>query len=132
LLAAFGPLLLCGCVAGLAAGTVAGAVARGAGTPDTPEQAGPLFHGYGTDPRWAVDIFEDQMFFYSEAASFAVATPTSLHTIDSHRYETGRLVIEIRHETCRPGSYNYEYPLTIAVVVDGEELHGCGVERPHE
>lgn len=125
-------LSLSGCVAGMvagAAGSAIGAAARGPGAPAPPPGGNAVFHGFGRNPDWVLNIFSDQTVFAAPgAASSTIETPQVTTTFEGHRYEAEALTIEITHATCGFTSGGRSYRASVTVIAAGVAYRGCGTE----
>ena len=118
---------LSACLAGAVAGTAVGAAASAGGGTAQP-RAQPIFHGFGSDPGWAIDIFEQSIVFFTAGSAITVPAPPSFTTADGHRWETERIVVEVTHQACRANDVGAAYPQSVRVIADGTEYAGCGAE----
>lgn len=112
-----------------AAGSAIGAAARGSETPPAPPGGRAIFHGFGREPGWVLDVFEDRTVFAAYGVTSAtVDTPPVTTTFDGHRYEAAGLTIAITHGECGFTSGSTRWEASVAVTTGGREYRGCGTE----
>ena len=123
-----------GCVAGIAAGAAAGVAVRAAGSSQAPEPTEPsvVLHGYGENPRWAVDVFDTVTVFYSPGLSISELPGNVTLSPNGHVHHGERITLSVEHTPCKPTRASRTYPLIVNVTVDGRLLRGCGMEQAHD
>ena len=99
----------------------------------TPPPAAPtdLYTARGQEPGWLVTITNDRIDYvgnYGESR-ITVARPEPRTTFNGHRYETGRLIVDITHGRCNDVMSGHGYADQVMVIADGETYRGCGGER---
>lgn len=122
-----------GCVAGMAvgaAGMAARAAAGGGAAPAQQPGAALILHGFGGDPNWSVNLFQNVTVFVGDDGRIRIteATPPAIATVDGHRFETARLTIDVAHAPCRSAMTGRTYRATVIAIADGREFRGCGTE----
>lgn len=99
----------------------------------TPPPAAPtdIYTARGQEPGWLVTITNDRIDYvgnYGESR-ITVARPEPRTTFNGHRYETGRLIVDITHGRCNDVMSGHGYADQVMVIADGETYRGCGGER---
>lgn len=85
----------------------------------------------GQEPGWTVMIANGRIDYlgnYGEKR-ILVARPAPRTTFNGHRYETARLIVEVRHGRCNDAMSGHGYGDQVSVTADGETYHGCGGDR---
>lgn len=98
--------------------------------PATPQDTAP-YRALGQEPGWSLTIANGRMDYqgsYGEKR-IAVAAPEPRTTLNGHRYETPRLIVDITHWRCNDAMSGFGFADTVMVVADGETYRGCGGER---
>ena len=112
-------------------------------TASTPSQATPSpapstqtietpFKARGNEPGWAVDIAAGEIKLLADYGNTVVNGPAGEPEIQGDRttYVTSagahRVRVVIVNQPCADGMSGMPYPKTVTVVLDDQELHGCG------
>jgi heat shock protein HslJ len=107
----------------LAAAALAGCVTL------PPEGAPGAYRALGTEPFWSVTIADGRMSYDApDGPRFSVPAPAPRPTPGGRRYETARLVLDIRRQSCSDGMSDRIYADSVRATVDGRPLSGCGGE----
>lgn len=113
----------------MVAGAVTGAAAGASRASAPPAGGGAIFHGFGREPGWVLDVFADGIVFAPfGAATVSVDTPPVTTTFEGHRYTSEGLTITIAHASCGFTSGGPRYPASVTVSAGGREYRGCGTE----
>lgn len=87
----------------------------------------------GTEPGWFLEIDNEKwmrlLYAYGERqVTTPVPTPVVVDGTTTYEAEGGGHMLRARftEETCSDGMSDQSYPLTVAVTIDGLDLHGCG------
>lgn len=101
---------------------------------ETARAAGVDFRAMGQEPGWLLDIYaQDRIVlewdYAQQSAAFPLPEPV-LPRWNGEIYETRNeahaLRIEIRRFPCQDAMSGENYPATVAIVIDGARLNGCG------
>jgi uncharacterized membrane protein/membrane-bound inhibitor of C-type lysozyme len=105
---------------------------------ESPEDAARLlgfeFRGLGQEPGWLVDVDADRQVRWVGqygTVRFATGAPeiveqTEQRTVWRAVTDVHELTVEAVQEPCEDAMSGQSFTHTVTVVVDGEELHGCG------
>lgn len=107
---------------------LAGCAVVPGGEPETPSAPGDRYRAAGTEPFWSLDIEGGRMVFIDRGtdARIAVPRPEPRTSFNGHRYETGRLTVDVTHSECSDGMSDRTYADTVSVMADGRQYKGCG------
>jgi uncharacterized membrane protein len=100
------------------------------GLQDRPPEPGE-YRARGQEPGWLLTIVEGSLIYegdYGETL-IEVAAPPPRTTFNGHRYETGRLLVDITHARCNDVMSGHGYADQVMIVADGKTFRGCGGER---
>lgn len=92
------------------------------------------YRALGQEPGWSVTIAEGRIDYVGDYGEthINVPAPDPRTTFNGHRYETGRLTVDITHGRCNDAMSGFGYADTVMVIADGKTVHGCGGERRPE
>lgn len=96
-----------------------------------PNMPGQAYRALGQEPGWIVTIAEGRIDYqgnYGEKR-ILVAAPAPRRTLNGHRYETPRLIVDVTHGRCNDAMSGHGYADQVMVIADGETYRGCGGER---
>ncbi len=85
----------------------------------------------GQEPGWLLTIVANTLVYegdYGETR-IEVAAPSPRTTFNGHRYETGRLLVDITHGRCNDVMSGHGYADQVLIVADGKTVRGCGGDR---
>lgn len=109
----------------------AAACAYPAMTARSPAVAQGPYTARGQEPGWTLTIAGghiDYLGNYGETR-IVVPVPAPRAAANGHRYEAGRLVVDVTHSRCNDAMSGHGYADTAIVIADGETYRGCGGER---
>jgi heat shock protein HslJ len=81
----------------------------------------------GTEPFWNLEITPERLNFRGvDIPVILIRNPGERRRGATRRYQTARLTISIRNETCSDGMSENSYSDSVEVVADGRRFQGCG------
>ncbi len=89
------------------------------------------YRARGQEPGWLLTVVANTLIYegdYGETR-IEVAAPPPRTTFNGHRYETGRLLVDITHGRCNDVMSGQGYADQVLIVADGKTVRGCGGER---
>jgi heat shock protein HslJ len=117
------PILL---VAGLAAGCTAPGLSS-----SPPAPAAARYRALGQEPGWSLVIEHGTISYVGDYGDvrITVPAPSPRTSFNGHRYEAGRLTVDITHSLCNDAMSGRAFADRVMVIADGRTVHGCGGER---
>lgn len=89
------------------------------------------YRARGQEPGWLLTIAGGKLIYegdYGETR-LEVAAPPPRTTFNGHRYETGRLTVDVTHGRCNDVMSGHGYADQVLVTADGKSVSGCGGAR---
>jgi uncharacterized membrane protein len=82
----------------------------------------------GQEPGWTVTIANGRIDYLGNYGDkrITVPRPDPRTTFNGHRYETGRLIVDVTHGRCNDVMSGHGYADRVTVTADGETYSGCG------
>jgi heat shock protein HslJ len=110
-------LLLAGCAV----------IPDGEAPPASPS-ADATYRALGTEPGWTLRITPGRIYYEGDYGKTRVDVPRPepRTTFNGHRYETGRLTVDVTHAQCNDGMSDRLYEDSVTVTADGRTVKGCG------
>jgi uncharacterized membrane protein len=99
--------------------------------PPAKEAAGESYFARGQEPGWTVTIAGGRIDYVGDYGEnrISVARPDPRTTFNGHRYETGRLIVDVTHGRCNDAMSGHGYADQVMVIADGRTFRGCGGQR---
>lgn len=88
--------------------------------------AGEGYTARGTEPFWSVEVAGGRMTYQTPDRNFSVPAPAPAATASGRRYRTPRITMDVVPWVCSDGMSDNLYADTVAAIVDGVTLYGCG------
>jgi heat shock protein HslJ len=97
--------------------------------PPTPSRQS--YTAHGQEPGWSLTIANDQIVYLGNYGDthITVPAPEPRPTINGHRYETERLIVDITHGRCNDAMSGQGFADQVLVIADGKTYRGCGGTR---
>jgi uncharacterized membrane protein len=110
---------------------LAGGCMQPSGTIPAPAPARESYTARGQEPGWALTIANGRIDYIGNYGDkrINVARPEPRTSFNGHRYETGRLIVDVTHGRCNDAMSGHGYADQVMVIADGETYRGCGGER---
>ena len=101
-------------------------------TGDMPaDPSGEVYRALGQEPGWNLTIAGGMIDYVGDYGDtrISVPRPSPRTTFNGHRYETGRLTVDVTHGRCNDVMSGFGFADQVMVIADGKTVRGCGGER---
>jgi uncharacterized membrane protein len=99
--------------------------------PPAGSPAAETYFARGQEPGWTVTIAHGRIDYVGNYGDkrISVPRPDPRTTLNGHRYETPRLIVDVTHGRCNDVMSGHGYADQVMVIADRETYRGCGGER---